>query len=101
MSEVLGYDCDGKPIHAGDLVQMVNLIRDVQDNGTIGRAVFTAWNERRGQEELCIDVGLPFPNLAACLFRNVRLLPRDSSSWGHLEQLLRWERPRIDEEITA
>ncbi|MEO1082413.1 MAG: hypothetical protein AAFY29_22855 [Pseudomonadota bacterium] len=99
MSDVLGYDCDGKPVRVGDWVQVAKPISHTELTGKICRVVGV---DPLKSEQVELDLEPIEPSHAwYALPAELRVVNDDTGSWDHIEQILQWQRPKVDEDVTA
>lgn len=91
--EVLGHDCVGKPVRAGDLVMLLKTRNRPDLEGLLCHAVKARMY--KGLHVLVVDYpggeGLEW----GLGFHLVRVVPRGSGSWDHIESVTGWKPGKI------
>ncbi|MEM9760037.1 MAG: hypothetical protein AAF933_12425 [Pseudomonadota bacterium] len=103
MSEVLGYDCDGNAVRAGDLVKIIDEPPEYKEYfGVVATAIGVDAQTWPGTRHVELDLQPP-PGYRQtfCPFQHVRLVPDDSASWETIESQTQWRRPKVSEEVAA
>ncbi|MEM1189916.1 MAG: hypothetical protein AAGI72_15395 [Pseudomonadota bacterium] len=94
MSDVLGYDCDGKPVRVGDMVEVVRTDARWADKlGAVCRVLGPGYRPDFVSIDLSAFHGLKHNTLPSGL----RVINDNTGSWDHIEQILQWQRTKVEE----